>query len=89
MKSTPDLPVDPLGSLGSPIRPAPAPAPDPVKEFELGDWAATLPEGLAEKPAVMQDGTSVEEICRYFGVPAALLEQPTVPAEFDPLLGCI
>lgn len=35
MRSTTDNPVDPLGTLGAPIRPAaPAPAPDPFKAFE-------------------------------------------------------
>lgn len=52
MRTPTDNPVDPLGNLGAPIRPtAPAPAPDPAKGFELGNWGATLPEGLAEKPA--------------------------------------
>jgi len=53
MRTPTDNPVDPLGGLGAPVRdPAPAPAaPAPAKGFELGNWAATLPEGLAEKPA--------------------------------------
>lgn len=48
---TPTEPADPGPTLGPPIRPAAAPAPDPIKAFELGDWGATLPKGLAEKPA--------------------------------------
>jgi len=56
MKSTPDNPIDPLGSLGGPIRPsAPAPAPSPAQGFEIGDWAKTLPKGLAEKPVPQHD----------------------------------
>lgn len=52
MKSPTDNPADPLGSLGAPTRPAvPAPAPPAARHFELGNWASTLPEGLAEKPA--------------------------------------
>lgn len=53
MRHNPDNPVDPLGGLGAPVRqPAAAPAaPAPAPHFELGNWAATLPEGLAEKPA--------------------------------------
>lgn len=47
---TPTEPADPGPTLGPPIRPTPAPAPDPIKAFELGDWSATLPKGLAEKP---------------------------------------
>lgn len=34
MKTTNDNPVDPFGSLGSPIRESKPTAPDPVKEFE-------------------------------------------------------
>lgn len=52
MRSTTDNPVDPLGNLGQAIKPAaPAPAPSPAQGFELGNWATTLPDGLAEKPA--------------------------------------
>lgn len=52
MKSTPDLPLDSLGSLGSPIKPKPAPAPDPIKTFETAD---ILPPGLKEKAPVVTD----------------------------------
>ncbi len=34
MKSTNDNPLDPLGSLGAPIKPTPAAKPDPAREFE-------------------------------------------------------
>lgn len=48
MKTTNDNPVDPLGSLGSPIRPAAPPAPDPVREFEhISDTNKAL-ETIAE-----------------------------------------
>lgn len=58
MKSPTDNPVDPLGSLGAPIRPA-APAPVPAsKPFETGDWA---PKGLVinDKPASPVDPLDV------------------------------
>ncbi|MGQ3051074.1 MAG: hypothetical protein ACT6S0_04755 [Roseateles sp.] len=50
-------PTEPTDApLVIPARPAPAPVPapatpDPARHFELGNWGATLPEGLAEKPA--------------------------------------
>jgi hypothetical protein len=37
MRSTPDLPVDPIGNLGQAIKPTPAIKPDTVKPFERGD----------------------------------------------------
>lgn len=51
MKSTHDNPLDPLGSLGAPIRPTQPATPDVVKPFNSGDWA---PKGLVihdDKPA--------------------------------------
>lgn len=48
MKSVNDNPIDPLGGLGAPIRPAALKPPETVKPFETGDW---LPPGLKEKPA--------------------------------------
>ena len=77
MRHTPDLPVDPLGGLGAPVRdPAPAPAaPAPAKGFELGNWAATLPEGLAEKPAGNPDDCA----------PAALIVNTLSPEELQGL----
>lgn len=51
MRATPEPFEQPLVLPPKP-EPTPAPAsPDPVKAFELGNWAATLPDGLAEKPA--------------------------------------
>lgn len=51
MRTPTDNPVDPLGNLGGPIRPAaPAPTPDPAKGFELGNWGATLPDGIKPAP---------------------------------------
>lgn len=53
MRSTNDLPINPLGSLGAPIRPAAPPAPDVVKPFEqqnhdlLNDQSKAL-ETIAE-----------------------------------------
>lgn len=52
MRTNPDTSADTLPTLGAPIRPAaPAPAPSPAQGFEIGNWSATLPDGLAEKPA--------------------------------------
>lgn len=34
MKSTDHLPIDPLGTLGAPIKPKATPKPDPAREFE-------------------------------------------------------
>lgn len=51
MRTPTDNPIDPLGDLGGPIRPTtPTPAPDPAKGFELGNWGATLPDGLKSAP---------------------------------------
>lgn len=59
MRSTPDNPVDPLGTLGAPVRPAPAPAPDPTKTFAAGNWA---PKGLVitDKPAPISSHSADE-----------------------------
>lgn len=47
MKTTQDLPLDPLGGLGAPIRPSkPAPV-DTVKPFETGDHGKHI--GNADK----------------------------------------
>jgi hypothetical protein len=37
MRSTPDLPVDPIGNLGQAIKPTPAAKPDTARPFETGD----------------------------------------------------
>ena len=50
MRTNPDTSADTLGNLGPAVRPAAAPA-APAPHFELGNWGATLPDGLAEKPA--------------------------------------
>jgi hypothetical protein len=50
MKTTHDNPVDPLGSLGAPIRPAAPAKPDVIKPFEAGDHS----QGIANADKVMQ-----------------------------------
>lgn len=71
MRGPTDNPIDPLGTLGAPIRPvAPAPAPNPAKGFELGNWSATLPKGLAEKPAEPPAAEPLEGIV-FMNMPAA------------------
>ena len=52
MKTTNDLPVDPLGNLGAPIRPTAAPAPDPVKTFEQ----------QRDRPLIGSTSTAIETI---------------------------
>ncbi|RZL40152.1 MAG: hypothetical protein EOP35_01720 [Rubrivivax sp.] len=59
MRTPTDNPTDDLGGLGAPVRPpaaAPA-APATAPHFELGNWGATLPDGLAEKPAPAPEST--------------------------------
>jgi hypothetical protein len=49
---TPNDPADVPLTIPPKAAPAPAPAPaapNPVKNFEIGNWGATLPDGL--KPA--------------------------------------
>jgi hypothetical protein len=56
MRSTPDLPTDPLGNLGKAIRPEPEKPADKVDTFNSGNWA---PKGLviSDKPdPIVSDG---------------------------------
>ncbi|HEY8879189.1 MAG TPA: hypothetical protein VIN03_16595 [Roseateles sp.] len=57
MKTTQDLPLDPLGGLGAPIRPTKPAAPDPIKQFEhINDQnkaVQTIADTLRKKAEVM------------------------------------
>ena len=52
MRSTNDNPIDPLGSIGSPIRESKPAAPDPVKSFE----------SQADRPLIGDHSKAVQSI---------------------------
>lgn len=67
MRTNPDTPIDPLGSLGSPIKPTAAPAPNPVREFEhINDQnkaVESVIETLRKKQAEQGNAEGWEGLC--------------------------
>lgn len=86
MKSTNDNAVDPLGSLGSPIRPSAPKPPDVVKPFE------TVPHEIADTTNAIE---TISEALKSAGLPTVTDGQEAdwqglcLDAYSRALLGCI